>query len=214
MLYNAKALVEKHNPVCVCYFEETLILAEESRLKMKEKQTKVNTKPIDYSKLINLYEYFVPQKQLSAEQVYWAPVSNPSPTEKVTKVFPKKLPSTSQVLKNLQNARNLLDKFDVCIKKRTTLSPHEIETLKLFETGLHKEVSKMQGIFHQMEDEVELCSMEKKYFEIEKKQFLINNDRLLEENISYDIMCTFFRSLNEVDNYGKRKSLDIVILDQ
>ncbi|GJS96068.1 retrovirus-related pol polyprotein from transposon TNT 1-94 [Tanacetum coccineum] len=46
-------------------------------------------------------------------------VSNP-------KVFPKKLPSTSQVLRNLNNARDLLTKLDECIKRRTTLSPHEI----------------------------------------------------------------------------------------
>ncbi|GJR38661.1 retrovirus-related pol polyprotein from transposon TNT 1-94 [Tanacetum coccineum] len=163
---------------------ETLIISEESRLEMKVKQTKVNTKPIDYSKLNNLYEHFVPQKQLSAEQVYWAPVSKPSLPKKVTKVFPKKLPSTSQVHKNLPNARDLLDKFDVCIKKRTTLSPHEIgswdttdikgafkqvaipffknlrETFKLFETSLYKEVSEMKRIFQQMEDEINNKSFE------------------------------------------------------
>ncbi|GJV07464.1 hypothetical protein Tco_1345120 [Tanacetum coccineum] len=64
-----------------------------------------------------------------------------------------------------------------------------------------------------MEDEVDQCSVEKKCFEIEKKQLLINNDRLLEENISCDIMCTYLRSLNEVDNCGKYISLDIVLLD-
>ncbi|GJU83288.1 hypothetical protein Tco_1285653 [Tanacetum coccineum] len=64
-----------------------------------------------------------------------------------------------------------------------------------------------------MEDEVEQCSVAKKYFEIEKKQLLINNDQLLEENISYDIMCTYLRSLNEVDNCVKCQSLDIVLLD-
>nr|GEV69795.1 integrase, catalytic region, zinc finger, CCHC-type, peptidase aspartic, catalytic [Tanacetum cinerariifolium] len=68
---------------------------------MLEKQTVVNTKLIDYSKLNKLYEYFVPQTQLSDEQLYWS--STPSPPETVSKpkVFPKKLPSTSQVLRNL-----------------------------------------------------------------------------------------------------------------
>ncbi|GJS49996.1 hypothetical protein Tco_0600117 [Tanacetum coccineum] len=51
-----------------------------------------------------------------------------------------------------------------------------------------------------MEDEVDRCSVEKKYFEIEKKQLLINNDRLLEEDISCDVMCAYLRSLNRVDN--------------
>ncbi|GJR35720.1 hypothetical protein Tco_1211404 [Tanacetum coccineum] len=64
-----------------------------------------------------------------------------------------------------------------------------------------------------MEDEVDQLTVAKKCFEIEKKQFLINNDRLLEENIASDIMCTYLRSLNEVDNCGKCKSLDIMLLD-
>ncbi|GJU67870.1 hypothetical protein Tco_1254129 [Tanacetum coccineum] len=62
------------------------------------------------------------------EQLYWS--STPSPPETVSKpkVFPKKLLSTSQVLRNLNKARELLTKFDECIKRRTTLSPHEIGT--------------------------------------------------------------------------------------
>ncbi|GJS09596.1 retrovirus-related pol polyprotein from transposon TNT 1-94 [Tanacetum coccineum] len=66
--------------------------------------------------------------------------------------------------------------------------------------GLYKEVNEMKAIFKQMENEVEQCSVEKKYFEIKKKQLLINNDRLLEENILCDVMCTFLRSLHRVDN--------------
>ncbi|GJZ15843.1 hypothetical protein Tco_0551520 [Tanacetum coccineum] len=121
--------------------------------------------------------------------------------------------------------------------ERTTLSPHQIgsweqsnikgafkkdvipfsenlkETFKLFEKGFIVKVKEMKDIFEQMEDEVDQCSMAKKCFEIEKKQLLINNDQLLEENITGDIMCTYLRSLNEVDNCGKCKSLDIVLLD-
>ncbi|GJU45642.1 retrovirus-related pol polyprotein from transposon TNT 1-94 [Tanacetum coccineum] len=76
--------------------------------------------------------------------------------------------------------------------------------------GLNNEVKEMKDIFKQMEDEVDQCSVAKKCFEIEKKQLLINKDRLLEENISCDIMCTFLHSLNKVDNCGKCKSLDII----
>ncbi|GKA01283.1 retrovirus-related pol polyprotein from transposon TNT 1-94 [Tanacetum coccineum] len=159
-----------------------------------------------------------------SEQLYWS--STPSPPESIskpTKVFPKKLPSTSQVLKNMNNARDLLSNFNECIKRRTTLSPYQIgswdqsdikgafkkdvipffenlkETFKLFEKGFIAEVKEMKDIFEQMKDGVDQCSMIKKCFEIEKKQLLINNDRLLEENMSCDIMCTYLRSLNEVD---------------
>ncbi|GJS30797.1 retrovirus-related pol polyprotein from transposon TNT 1-94 [Tanacetum coccineum] len=64
-----------------------------------------------------------------------------------------------------------------------------------------------------MEDDVDQFSLAKKSFEFKKRQILINNDRLLEENIASDIMCTYLHSLNEVDNCGKCKSLDVVLLD-
>ncbi|GKE59060.1 hypothetical protein Tco_1498245, partial [Tanacetum coccineum] len=174
---------------------------------------------------------------MSAEQLYWSFIPSPPVIVSKLKVFPKKLPSTSQVLRNLNKARDLLTKFNECIKRRSTLSPHEIdsweqsdtkgafkadvipfsknlkETFKLFEKGFITEVKEMKDIFEQMEDEVDQCSVTKKSFEIEKKQLLINNDRLLEENITSDIMCTYLRSLNEVDNCGKCKSLNIVLLD-
>ncbi|GKE54304.1 hypothetical protein Tco_1489460, partial [Tanacetum coccineum] len=146
---------------------------------------------------------------MSTEQMYWSPVSKMSPPKSVTKVFPKRLPSTSQI--------GSWETTDIKGAFKQDVIPffkNLRETFKLFETGLYKEVSKMKGIFQQMEDKVDRCYVEKKYFEIKKKQLLINNDRLLEKNISCDIMCTFLRSLNEVDNCGKCKSLDIVLLDQ
>ncbi|GKE22006.1 hypothetical protein Tco_1433518 [Tanacetum coccineum] len=210
---------------------------------MKDIQKEHNDKSIDYSKLNKLYEYFVLQKQLSVEQVYWLPVSKPSLPENVTKptltqVFRKKQPTNCKVYANLKNEKDILDNFDACIRKRTVLTGVKVgiwgvmhikgafeqdvipflknlrKTFKHFEMGLYREVHEMKGIFKQMEDEVDQYAMEKKYFEFEKKQLLINNDRLLEENISCDIMCTFLHSLNKLDNYGKCKSLDIVLLDQ
>ncbi|GJT85276.1 retrovirus-related pol polyprotein from transposon TNT 1-94 [Tanacetum coccineum] len=62
------------------------------------------------------------------------------------------------------------------------------ETSKLFEKGFIAEVKEMKDIFEQMEDEVDQCSVAKKCFKIEKKQLLLNNDRLLEENIASDII--------------------------
>ncbi|GKB70443.1 hypothetical protein Tco_0931855 [Tanacetum coccineum] len=109
------------------------------------------------------------------------------------KVFPKKLSSNSQVLRNSNSARDLLTKFDECIKRITTLSPYEIgsweqsdikgsfkvdvipfsknikETFKLFEKGFITRVKEMKDIFKQMEDEVDHGFVTKKSFEIEKK---------------------------------------------
>ncbi|GJS32010.1 ribonuclease H-like domain-containing protein, partial [Tanacetum coccineum] len=62
----------------------------------------------------------------SKEALILVEESRPPVTVSKLKVLPKKLPSTSQVLRNSNNVRDLLTKFDECIKRRTTLSPYEI----------------------------------------------------------------------------------------
>ncbi|GJT51396.1 hypothetical protein Tco_0977553 [Tanacetum coccineum] len=68
-----------HTPIRVYDSEETLVQAEVSRTKMLERMKdplcKVSSKPINYAKLNSLYDTFVPQKQLSSEQVYWLPAN-------------------------------------------------------------------------------------------------------------------------------------------
>ncbi|GKB81181.1 retrovirus-related pol polyprotein from transposon TNT 1-94 [Tanacetum coccineum] len=67
-------IFKKHDPLSVIDSEETLDLAEATRLKMSEKQNdpivkekRVNIKPIDYGSLNELYKHFVPKKQLYFE---------------------------------------------------------------------------------------------------------------------------------------------------
>nr|GEY88670.1 hypothetical protein [Tanacetum cinerariifolium] len=80
-LYDGR-IIEKSDAVVIPDTEETLMLAEESRLKMIEKQNdpqmtekKVITKPINYAILNQLLTDFetryVPQIELSAEQAFW-----------------------------------------------------------------------------------------------------------------------------------------------
>nr|GEX12718.1 hypothetical protein [Tanacetum cinerariifolium] len=82
--------------------EEILDLVEDSRLKMLAKQNdqilkekKVNIAPVDYVALNKLSEHFVPQKQLSAEQAFWLPISQPvyeKPPVPSEPVFKKEIP--------------------------------------------------------------------------------------------------------------------------
>ncbi|GKD81439.1 hypothetical protein Tco_1348278 [Tanacetum coccineum] len=79
-LYLGDVIVDPvHTPFRVYDSEETLVQAEVSRTKMLEKMKdpvcKVSSKPINYAKLNSLYDTFVPQKQLSSEQVYWLPAN-------------------------------------------------------------------------------------------------------------------------------------------
>ncbi|GJU26524.1 retrovirus-related pol polyprotein from transposon TNT 1-94 [Tanacetum coccineum] len=78
-------IIVQTNPIVIPDSEETLALAEESRSKMHlkhkdnmmlEKEKKVDTTPIDYDALNQLYKdfstRFVPQTELSAEQTFWS----------------------------------------------------------------------------------------------------------------------------------------------
>ncbi|GJS32047.1 hypothetical protein Tco_0530429 [Tanacetum coccineum] len=182
--------------------EETLELAEESRLKMLAKQNdpslkekKVNIAPVDYVALNILSEHFVkhfvPQKQLSAEQAYWLPISKPVsknppvPSEPVLKKeIPRELPSISLA-------------FEKDVKPfAQTLK----EYFRMFELGLNKELKEMKSVFTQMEIEVAKCSVDKKYFEIEKKELSLDNDRLLEHIICQDVMNIVMHANDQTDN--------------
>nr|GEU35362.1 retrovirus-related Pol polyprotein from transposon TNT 1-94 [Tanacetum cinerariifolium] len=76
------SIIQKINAIVIRDSEETLILEDESRSKMIQKQKdpmmsekKVNTKLVDYAALNQLSQdfktRFVPQTELSAEQVFW-----------------------------------------------------------------------------------------------------------------------------------------------
>nr|GEV03611.1 hypothetical protein [Tanacetum cinerariifolium] len=80
-------VIQKTNAIVIHDSEETLMLVEESRSKMLLKQKdltmserKVNTKPVDYAALNQLSQdfetRFVPQTELSAEQVFSQPSGN------------------------------------------------------------------------------------------------------------------------------------------
>ncbi|GJU74718.1 hypothetical protein Tco_1266123 [Tanacetum coccineum] len=81
-LYNGRVLLEKHDPPVVYDLEETLQLAQEIRLKMKQLNKEI--KLANYAKINKLFEVFVSQKAKSREQVYF---SNTSKMANVSKSF-------------------------------------------------------------------------------------------------------------------------------
>ncbi|GKE99253.1 hypothetical protein Tco_0022604 [Tanacetum coccineum] len=115
--------------------EDTLVLAEESRLKMLLKQQdplmlekKVNTTPVDYAVLNQLSQNFetrfVPQTELSTEQAFWSQNSmnslDPTPSNRPTNIeVPKELPKLSMVNTSLKKIKHHLAGFDVVVKERT-----------------------------------------------------------------------------------------------
>ncbi|GJZ80352.1 integrase, catalytic region, zinc finger, CCHC-type containing protein [Tanacetum coccineum] len=81
-LYDGKILLENHDPPTVYDSEETLQLAQESRLKMKQLNKEI--KLANYTKINHLSGVFISQTAKSREEVYF---SNTSKTANVSKSF-------------------------------------------------------------------------------------------------------------------------------
>ncbi|GJS56289.1 hypothetical protein Tco_0629651 [Tanacetum coccineum] len=192
VVYIGSALGEKHDAIYVIDTEETLMLAEESRLKMKDKQNdqivkekKVDITPIDYTKLNKLYEYFVPQKVLYTGQAFWLPISkivHEKPTV-LPKPFqndlPRKLSSTIMVKQNLLKVKGHLDNFDKVIKVRTKV------------TGQNEAV-------HSYDNIVEYADMEKSFVDaynqcLELEAELVKKKDMVEKVVYNDLSKRFSR---------------------
>ncbi|GKB46224.1 hypothetical protein Tco_0896977 [Tanacetum coccineum] len=135
-LYDGSVIAKEHAMNSVNDDEETLILEEESRSKMLDKQNdpisiekKIKISPIDYSKLNKIKEdfgkRFVTQNEVSAEQAFWLKHSSLSETL-VTSHTPviiealNELPKVSLINESLKKLKYQLANFDKVVKKRLT----------------------------------------------------------------------------------------------
>ncbi|GKA23307.1 hypothetical protein Tco_0709269 [Tanacetum coccineum] len=158
------------------------MLAKQNHLISKEK--KVNIFPTDYNKLNKLAEdfgkRFVPQMQLSAEQAFWLPLLKPN-FNKVVKVrtTPDAITEGSWGFKHTKKV----------FKEEVIPFINSLwVSIKDFENGLHSEFNEVKMVFNQMEAAVDQCSVDKKYFDIQKKELSLDNDRLLDHIICKDVM--------------------------
>nr|GEZ89708.1 putative ribonuclease H-like domain-containing protein [Tanacetum cinerariifolium] len=178
--------------------QETLLLAEESRSKMIEKQNdpkmaekKVITKPIDFAVLNQLLKdfetRFVPQTELSAEQAFWSHYSvqpeepNLSASTTIVEV-PKELSKVSLGTWGFEHTKACFR--DDIIPNLKALK----ELFNSFDQFLIDELSEVQQVFKQMEQVVEQHCVEKNKFQDKMKNVLKENDRLLTQALSVDIV--------------------------
>nr|GEW24407.1 hypothetical protein [Tanacetum cinerariifolium] len=123
------SVIEKSDAIVIHDSGETLMLEDESRFNMIQKQNdpimsekKVITKPVDYAVLYQLSKdfetRFVPHTELSAEQAFWSRYlvqseePNLSSSNTVVKI-PKELPKVSMVNSSLKKLKFHLASFDV-----------------------------------------------------------------------------------------------------
>ncbi|GJT32994.1 hypothetical protein Tco_0923413 [Tanacetum coccineum] len=192
--------------------KETLKLAEESRLKMHDKQND----PV-----------------VQENKVFWLPISKPVskiPTvqpEPVLKEIPRELPTISLVKDSFNKIRSHVNDSKNVVSVSTKITGQNegswgfehirkafekdvkpfVKTLKeyfhMFDHGLHKEITNMKEVLTQMETEAAKCSIERKTFETKEKELLIENDRLLELIISQDLVHTAVNTLTAIVDYKK-----------
>nr|GEU88708.1 uncharacterized mitochondrial protein AtMg00810-like [Tanacetum cinerariifolium] len=160
---------------------------------------------------------FVPQNELSAEQDFWPRYSvnskEPNLSSSTTIVeVPKELPKVSMVNSSLKKLKFHIASFDVVVKERTTTTAimegtwgfeHTkacfrdeiipfVKVLKdlfnSFDQFLIDELTEVQNVFNQMEKAVEQHCVEKNKFQVKMNDVLKENERLLEQAISADIV--------------------------
>ncbi|GJS95948.1 hypothetical protein Tco_0802916 [Tanacetum coccineum] len=175
MLYDGRVIAKETIVISIDDSEETLMLEEESRSKMLLKQSdpmvlekKVNIKPINYAELNRLSEdfgkRFIPQQELSDEQAFRYKLG---------------VETSRAELEPAKARARLLGSFPPLLQTshpntdQSASSPIKIEA--------PRELPKMEAAVQQYH-------VDKQCFEIQKKQFLIENDRLLDQIISQDIV--------------------------
>ncbi|GKA08391.1 retrovirus-related pol polyprotein from transposon TNT 1-94 [Tanacetum coccineum] len=209
-LYDGSVIAKEHAMIYVIDDEETLILEEESRSKMLDKQNypisiekKIKISPIDYSKLNKIKEdfgkRFVTKKELSAEQAFWLKhlsfSETPGTSHTLVRVeAPSELPKVSLVNESLKKLKYQLDNFDNVVKKRTTSDAITAD-----------EITEVQTVFNQIEVIVDQCSVNKNDFEIQITQLSIDDDQLLKQIMSRDIV-------HIAVNYSQEKDTIIIKL--
>ncbi|GKD83730.1 hypothetical protein Tco_1350569, partial [Tanacetum coccineum] len=172
-------------------------------------------------------KHFVPQQELFDEQAFRLQTSHPNTDQSASLPVkikaPRELPKVSLVNTSLKKLKYRLGQFDNVVKKRITpdaLTEGEwgfehtkavfvkeiipfVKTLKdifnVFDKDLLNEVTEVQTVFNQMEDAVQQYHVDKQCFEIQKKQFLIENDRLLDQIISQDIVNIVMNSSLDIN---------------
>ncbi|GJW79694.1 hypothetical protein Tco_0143669 [Tanacetum coccineum] len=119
---------------------------------------------------------------------------------RILRILPKELSKVSMVNTSLKKLKHHLAGFDVVVKERTTATAitEGTDLFNTFDQFLIDELSEVQNVFHQMEQDVEQQRLESKTFEVKMNQVLNENERLLEQVISKDIVNIIVNS--SVDN--------------
>ncbi|GJS49031.1 retrovirus-related pol polyprotein from transposon TNT 1-94 [Tanacetum coccineum] len=177
MLYDGNVIEKETNVISIADSEETLMLEEESRSKMLLKQSnplvlekKINIKPVNFVFLNQLSEDFG------------------------KRFIPQQELSAEQAFW-FQMSNPPIESSDPSLVKVDVPS----ELPKKVNGDLLNEITEVQTVFDQMETVVQQYSVDKRCLEIANNQALNENDRLLEQIISHDIVNIVMNSSVDIN---------------
>nr|GEU70787.1 retrovirus-related Pol polyprotein from transposon TNT 1-94 [Tanacetum cinerariifolium] len=167
--------------------------------------------------------------RLSPDETLWYHMlshSTKSPDALPVKIeAPKELPKVSLVNESLKKLKLHLANFDKVVKIKTTPNARTegkwgfehtkvvfnnkitqfLKSLKdifnVFDRDLLNEIMKVQTVFDQMDAVVQQASVDKQRLENAKKHLFLENDRLLYQIMSQDVLLTVLNSMSLMDEY-------------
>nr|GEW05090.1 hypothetical protein [Tanacetum cinerariifolium] len=207
-MQEGSVISSQHAVIPVIDDEETLMLEEVSRSKMLAKQKdpiskeKNNTTLINYVELNRLSEdfgkHFVPQQELSAEQAFCLQTFNPNSEQSVKK------PITPDAI--TEGERGFKHTKAIFLNEVFPFLKSLKDIFNVFDKDLLNEVTEVQTVFNQMEAAIQQCLADKQCLEIHKKELFLDNNRLLPQNMSQDVLLTI---VNSTIAYGDSMNLEM-----
>nr|GEY22796.1 ribonuclease H-like domain-containing protein [Tanacetum cinerariifolium] len=185
-LYNGNLLLKDHDPPFVYDSEETLELAQESREKMR--LLKKEIKLANYAKINHLSGVFVPQTTKSKEELFLSNVSNMVTASKTISIPNEDLSddTTPSV------AQKFLNEVHIIISHEIAPIINQVDArVQNFEIQFLQEAAKFVRDFKSLAKEADESLDKQKSLELE-------NERLLKESVSHDIMSIVQNSFVDV----------------
>ncbi|GJT53253.1 hypothetical protein Tco_0988307 [Tanacetum coccineum] len=175
-LYNGKVLLEKHDPPAVYDSEETLQLALESRLKMKQLNKEI--KPTNYAKINHLLEVFVSQKAKSREELYFSNTSKMASVSKSISIPSEEFSDDTSP----SVARKFLNELLKIVKDKIYPIVNQVDArVQNFEIQFLKKAAKFVRDFNSLANKADESLAKHKSLELKI-------ERLLRAVVSQDIM--------------------------
>ncbi|GKD86111.1 hypothetical protein Tco_1357265 [Tanacetum coccineum] len=155
---------------------------------------------------------FCHSKRIVAEQAFWLKHSSLFETP-VTSHTPVRIEAPSELPKGFEHTKEYFVTEIILFLKVLK------ETFNAFDKTRLDEITKVQTVYNQMEAAVDQCFIDKNIFEIQIKQLRIDNDQLLNQIMSQEIMHIVANSMDILDvkkscvnNWNKCLELEIELL--